>query len=247
VAKAADRVDGAKRARAWLTVAFVATGYMTVIAAATWVVEALAHGSGASGVRAEAVIRISGSALGQLCGVLLLAAFLRSRGRALRDLGLWKSASPLAWIIAVFLSVTLAAMMLAGPLRGAANLKEATLFRVYTSIVAALGAGFGEEILFRGYVMSELAWSGAGRVSQVVAAALIFGLAHARWASLGQGFDPRVLLGSAGTTMMAGALYAGLYLVSRRSLMPAIASHGLTDLVIEPWLILAALGGALSR
>lgn len=41
------------------------------------------------------------------------------------------------------------------------------------------------------------------------------------------------------------ALYGGLYLVSGRSLMPAIASHALTDLVIEPWLILAALRGAL--
>jgi membrane protease YdiL (CAAX protease family) len=233
--------------QAWLTVGLVATVYMTVIMAATWVVAVLAHGSGASGVRAEAAIRISGSALGQLCGILLLAAFLHARGRTLQELGLWKSASLVPWFVAVVLAAGLAAMMLSGPLRGAANLKEATLFRVYTSVVAALGAGFGEEIVFRGYVMSEIGWSGGGHVSQVVAAAVIFGLAHARWASLGQGFDPHVLLGSSGATTVAGALYAALYLISGRSLMPAIASHALTDFVIEPWLILAALGGALGR
>jgi hypothetical protein len=93
-------------------------------------------------------------------------------------------------MVAVTLAAALAVMMLAGPLRGATNWKEATLFRGYPSIVAALGAGFGEEIVFRGYG-SELAWSGAGRVSQVMAAALIFGLAHARWASLGFGSIPR--------------------------------------------------------
>ena len=56
-----------------------------------------------------------------------------------------------------------------------------------------------------------------------------------------------MLLGSAGATMVAGALYGALYLVSGRSLMPAIVSHALTDFVIEPWLILAALEGALRR
>jgi len=51
--------------QAWLTVGLVATGYMTLIAAVTWSVPALAHEPGASGVRGEAAIRISGSALGQ--------------------------------------------------------------------------------------------------------------------------------------------------------------------------------------
>jgi hypothetical protein len=233
------------QARAWLTVVLVAAAYMTVVVAASWVLGAVAHASGARGVRAEAAVRISGSALGQLIGVLLLAMFLRWRARGLADLGLWKAAPPLAWIAAVLLGAALAAMMFAGPLRGVGNLREVSFFRVSTAVLAALGAGFGEEIVFCAYVMSEFGWSGAGRVSQVAAAAVIFGLAHARWASLGQGFDARALLGSAGTTAVAGALYAGLYLVSGRSLMPAITSHALTDLVIEPWLILAALGGAL--
>jgi membrane protease YdiL (CAAX protease family) len=232
------------QAGALLTVVLVAVGYMAVVAAASRVVGTFAHASGVRGIRAEAALRISGSALGQLIGVLLLAAFLRWRAHSLADLGLWKTAPSLAWIVSVLLAAAIATMMLAGPLRGVSNLREVSLFRVSTAVVAALGAGFGEEILFRGYVMSELAWSGVGSAWQVGTAALIFGLSHARWASLGQGFDPRALLGSAGTTAVAGALYAGLYLLSGRSLMPAIASHALTDVVIEPWLILAALGGA---
>jgi len=235
------------RVRGWFTVGLVSTGYLIVVAVASSAVAAVAHRLGASGVRGEAAIRLTGSALGQLCGVLLLEAFLRARGRSLREIGLWKSAPPVAWFLAIVLTATIVAMMLAGPLRGAAHLREVTLFHAYTSSVAALGAGFGEEILFRGYVMTELAWSGAGRVSQMVAAAVIFGFAHARWASLGQGFDPGVLLGTVGATTMAGALYGALYLVGRRSLMPAIVSHACTDFLIEPWLVLLALEGALGR
>jgi hypothetical protein len=40
-------------------------------------------------------------------------------------------------------------------------------------------------------------------------------------------------------------LYAGIYLLGKRSLTPVIASHAITDVIIEPWLLLAALSKAL--
>ena len=53
------------------------------------------------------------------------------------------------------------------------------------------------------------------------------------------------LLGGAviGTTVF-GVFCAAVYLMSRRSLMPVIACHGLIDLVIEPWLFMVAVSMA---
>jgi multisubunit Na+/H+ antiporter MnhC subunit len=42
-------------------------------------------------------------------------------------------------------------------------------------------------------------------------------------------------------TAVFGLFCAGIYLLSRRSLMPVIISHGVIDFVIEPWLFLVAV------
>ena len=38
-------------------------------------------------------------------------------------------------------------------------------------------------------------------------------------------------------------MMAGVYLAGGRSLTPAIVSHGIIDLLVEPWLLLYALTG----
>jgi hypothetical protein len=116
---------------------------------------------------------------------------------------------------------------------------------LYNSLVAGLGAGFCEEIVFRGFVMSVLSWAGIARVAQVLASGVLFGLAHVGWSALGAPFEPRVFLSTVGSTAVLGILYAVIYLIGGRSLGPVIASHAATDVVIEPWLLLAALSGSL--
>jgi uncharacterized protein len=54
------------------------------------------------------------------------------------------------------------------------------------------------------------------------------------------------LFGSIVATGVIGLLFAVTYVASRRSLMPVIAGHMITDVLIEPWLVLTALGGTMT-
>jgi hypothetical protein len=55
------------------------------------------------------------------------------------------------------------------------------------------------------------------------------------------------VLATVASTAFIGACYAGIYLASGRSLLPVMTGHIVTDMLIEPWLTLASLSGALGR
>ena len=109
-------------------------------------------------------------------------------------------------------------------------------------IWAAVGSGIVEEVVFRHLLMDALQANHIPIVLQVLASALAFGLVHAAWALLAR--DWRIALPVIASTAALGALLALLYLASDRSTLPAIAAHTTINLVIEPWLILAAVTGA---
>ncbi len=75
-------------------------------------------------------------------------------------------------------------MTFAGVLRGHAALAEVSPFHGYYSRVAGITAGFIEKLFFRGFVMTELEWSGLGPTVQVIASSVLFGLAHVGWGFL---------------------------------------------------------------
>ena len=85
-------------------------------------------------------------------------------------------------------------------------------------------AAFGEEMVFRGYLMRRVGDlvgdTLSARVVAVAATSILFGLAHRYqgWAG--------VL-----ATATIGCLLAILYLASKRNLWPAIVCHGLVDTV----------------
>ena len=85
-------------------------------------------------------------------------------------------------------------------------------------------AAFGEEMVFRGYMIRRLldltGESPAGRAAAILISSSLFGLAHGYngWAGV-------IATGS------IGALLAILYFVSRRNLWPLIVCHGLVDTV----------------
>ena len=92
-----------------------------------------------------------------------------------------------------------------------------------------------------------MAAGGFGKAWQAITSGLLFGLAHAGWGALSGKFDPRALLGSAVATTVLGTILACIYLLSKRSLMPVITSHVVLDLLVEPWLVMAALSGTLGK
>jgi uncharacterized protein len=117
--------------------------------------------------------------------------------------------------------------------------REAIGLRLF-AVPMALVTGFFEEAFFRRFVMDWAQHHGAGSVEQIGVSALSFGLVHGVWALFG-GF--RAGLGATISTAILGAMLAGTYILGERSLLPCAASHIAINLVLEPWLILAATSG----
>ena len=88
--------------------------------------------------------------------------------------------------------------------------------------VAWLIAAFGEEIFFRGFLMTTIAEVlGGSRVAwilAVIAQAVAFGLIHAY-----QGPAQAISIG------IGGAVYGAAFLLSKRNLWPLILVHGVND------------------
>ncbi len=94
-------------------------------------------------------------------------------------------------------------------------------------------AGFCEEVLFRGFLMTEFAKAGYGKGIQIFIPGLAFGLSHAGY--LSQGFLP--WLGIAVPVACIGMIWGSAYLLGRRSLIPAVVAHFLNDATALPWIM----------
>ncbi|HEX8170800.1 MAG TPA: type II CAAX endopeptidase family protein [Thermoanaerobaculia bacterium] len=86
-------------------------------------------------------------------------------------------------------------------------------------IAVAITAGICEELTFRGYLQEQYARLSGSRLAGAAAQAVLFGLSHGY-----QGWKPCVVI----TTFGLGA--AGVTL-ARRSVLPMIVAHAVTDLV----------------
>jgi membrane protease YdiL (CAAX protease family) len=105
------------------------------------------------------------------------------------------------------------------------------------AIPFAIVTGTFEELFFRKMVMDWAARDGGGALVQIVASALVFGVAHGVWGLFARQW--RVALGAALAGL--GAMLAGVYLLGGRQLAPCVWSHMLINLAIEPWLVMAAV------
>ena len=85
-------------------------------------------------------------------------------------------------------------------------------------------AGFGEEMIFRGFLMAGLArclgMSKAAWIAAVIISSILFGLIHIQTGA-----------GGVLTTGINGAILARLYLMSRRAIWAAYIAHGLTNTI----------------
>ena len=111
------------------------------------------------------------------------------------------------------------------------------------AVLFALFSGTMEEVWFRRLLMDWSQSHGNGPVMQVVYSALVFGAAHAIWGLFARNY--RVALGSMIATGILGAALGIVYLASNRVVAPAIWAHIVINLVIEPWLLIAAMTAGL--
>jgi membrane protease YdiL (CAAX protease family) len=113
------------------------------------------------------------------------------------------------------------------------------------ALLVAISSGLCEESVFRKFLMDSLQHAGYGTVVQVLAAGLLFGLAHGVWGifrgSLSVGIGATIATGT------LGAALALVYVASHRVLAPAVVSHFLINVFAEPGLVLAAVRGEMGR
>lgn len=190
------------------------------------------RGFGAAGLAAVAIVYL-GNALVEPLGALLVLAWAWRSGTPWRELGF---ARPRSWLLAVAggmalgvaLKLLLKALLL--PALGAPPVNAAYHYLVGNDaalpgaiFLMAVSAGFGEEVLFRGFAFERLGKllgeSASAKAAIVLGTALWFGLEHI--ANQGYwGFLQGTIIG-----LVFGALYARW-----RNLWPLIAAHAAFDL-----------------
>jgi uncharacterized protein len=118
---------------------------------------------------------------------------------------------------------------------------EISLFKLI-GVVAAFASGIMEEVVFRRWLMDTLMSRGMGDLGQILISGIVFGVAHLAWIMFS--LERRFSFLAAASTIVAGWALAAIYLVAGRNLGPCIAAHTAINLVLEPWLVLAAVAGA---
>ncbi|MGE7093734.1 CPBP family intramembrane glutamic endopeptidase [Lysinibacillus sp. NPDC048646] len=108
-------------------------------------------------------------------------------------------------------------------------------------IWAAVVTGIVEEVVFRHLLMEYVLSIGFSDLSQVLISGITFGIAHGAWVLL-RG-EIKIALPAILSTTILGCLLAMLYIYTGRSTFAPIIAHILINMVIEPWLMLAAVSG----
>lgn len=164
----------------------------------------------------------------------------------LRDLGYLSGppGTPLAWVLACLVALLYTAFAVGNiPLvrQHCCRLSAAKLL----GVVAAVAAAIVEEAFFRRLVMDWVQSAEGGRLLQIAASGLIFGLAHGSWGivtgRIAAGVGAMIATGSLGFALGA------VYLIGERSLAPVIASHFVVTATIQPGMMYAAFSGQLHR
>lgn len=226
------------------TVLLGSLAFVVAVTALNWMARSVLAGIVASGLRARVTVELTAAVIAEVGLLLLVIALLRRRGYPLRSLGLRWSAPAAGWLSAALMAVLFIGFNLALPLRGCKSLTEVSAFHIYDAVVAGVAAGFVEETLFRGFLINELRRSGFSTAAQVILSSDSCGAVHAAWGLTSGTFTLELVGGAVAGTTVFGFCCAAVYLLSRRSLLPVILSHGLIDFVIEPWLFLVAVSMA---
>ena len=178
-------------------------------------------------------------ALYAVCVVIvtgLIFVWLRRANSSLAELGWGKPTTILAVALGVIFGLAWLGLGLFGAgfaLKGKVdlNLTEINLFRLAMALLGVV-ITVGEEIIMRGFVMTELNRVAVPTWLQIVVSGLGFALYH----SLGN-FGLASLIPS----FIVGAIWAVIYVLGKRSLTPSIISHGIVNFFGEPYLAMMIL------
>ena len=189
-----------------------------------------------------AITRITGnlllSVLGTPLAVVALTFLLRRRGESWAALGFRK---PRRWSVALVQGIVIAVVVLSVMLglhfmlEGIFKTPDDSflddvrgslwLYLYFVGVVSWLAQGLGEELLFRGFIMTRLAQmfrlNRAAWGAAVLLQGLLFGLMHGYQGVAG-------MISAAG----AGVVFGIAYLMAGRNLMPCVIAHALCGTVL---------------
>lgn len=118
--------------------------------------------------------------------------------------------------------------------------KEISMFKL-VGLFAGLVAGIIEELLFRRWLMDSAMNHGTGIIPQIILSGVAFGFFHIGWGMFGRNRKFGLRAGLA--TTILGFSLAIIYVLGQRNIGPCIVAHCLISMIIEPWLLLAAVSG----
>jgi membrane protease YdiL (CAAX protease family) len=168
--------------------------------------------------------------------VFVAVAFLgvKRRGESLREIGVWRVSNWAGWITALaFAAITIASNLRFFPRMGIPihYAFTPTGFHLAASLLTGITAGFCEELLFRGLLMTHFAKAGYGKTVQVIVPGISFGFSHLGYAV--HGFVAAI--GIMAPTAVLGMLWGISYLLGRRALLPCMVAHFLNDATALSW------------
>ena len=224
------------RLRCWIESAILAFGAPSVI----WAVSRLIASSVPAALHGTTEQRFwlwaCGGFVQEWSFVGALWLVLLKRGSSFKALGVWRSGTRLAWVVALGIAAVSIASNLRFLPRMHVPISNAFFppsgFHLLSALAVGITAGFCEEVLYRAFLMTEFAEAGYGKTMQVVSPGLVFGLTHAGYLSVG--FLP--WLGIMLPTALEGMIWGISYLTGRRSLVPAMVAHFLNDATALHWI-----------
>jgi len=191
-------------------------------------------------MRGRTLVGLGGTLTAELTLFAFLLRWLNVQGRRLKDIGWRQPTTALAVALGILFAFGYAGYAFTNP-EIRANATELSVFKL-AGVMVGVVAAIVEELVFRGYLISELARIRISPLGQILVSGISFGIIHV-------GFD---LVGVV-LTFIFGSVMAAIYVMGRRSLTPSIASHAVVNALIEPWLLLfivtmySRLGHAISR
>lgn len=221
--------------RCWLEWGMLGFGLpgliVTVSRLVRFLIPAARHGS----LGQRYVLSIVGGVIAEWICVVAVWLYLRANNESFSDLGAWRAGNWAGWSLAL----SVAALTIASNLRFLPRMGVPISyafaprgFHLIVALATGITAGFCEEILFRGLLMTDFSKAGYGKSAQVILPGISFGFSHL-------GYTVHGFIAGAGImipTAILGMLWGIAYLLGRRGLLPCMVAHFLNDATALPWI-----------
>lgn len=190
-----------------------------------------------------AVWLIIGYSIAMALLLLLVKFLLKKQKLTFKDIGLRKPSKMWAMIVGIAFALLMVWFNSYNMARFEINMFEFTVSRIGIALLG-LFIGASEEILMRGFVMDQLNRIKVKPWIQVVSSGLLWAFYHS---IIMIGFsNPFMIISAFVFSVIMGCFWAWLYLFNKRSLGAPMWSHGIINLLAEPYMLMVLIASILA-